>query len=121
MAACIVDWADQERRLTDRVSVLVGEANGSYPSGNSVLVRGDGEAVIIDPSVTVVAMGGAPVRVDAMITSHGHEDHLPGPACSPRPGSTSMLRTVMCSTTRGTCSTPTSSPVRPGPSSTSRS
>jgi glyoxylase-like metal-dependent hydrolase (beta-lactamase superfamily II) len=34
--------------------------------------------VIIDPSVTVVAKGGAPVRVDAMITSHGHEDHLPG-------------------------------------------
>ena len=78
MGARVVDWADQERRLTDRVSVLVGEANGSYPSGNSVLVRGDGEAVIIDPSVTVVAMGGAPARVDAMITSHGHEDHLPG-------------------------------------------
>jgi glyoxylase-like metal-dependent hydrolase (beta-lactamase superfamily II) len=41
-------------------------------------VRGDGEAVIIDPSVTVVAMGGAPVAVDAVINSHSHEDHMPG-------------------------------------------
>ena len=32
-----------------------------------------GEAVIIDPSVTVVEKGGAPVHIDAMITSHGHE------------------------------------------------
>ncbi|MDA3015240.1 MAG: MBL fold metallo-hydrolase [Actinomycetota bacterium] len=78
MAARVVDWAEQERRLSEHVSVLVGDANGGYPSGNSVLVRGAGEAVIIDPSVTAVAKGGAPVRVDAMITSHGHEDHLPG-------------------------------------------
>jgi glyoxylase-like metal-dependent hydrolase (beta-lactamase superfamily II) len=78
MAAHVVDWADQERQLTEHVSVLVGDANGGYPSGNSVVVRGDGESVIIDPSVTVVAKGGAPVRIDAMITSHGHEDHLPG-------------------------------------------
>ncbi len=78
MPASIVDWADQERRLTEHVSVLVGDANGGYPSGNSVVVRGSGESVIIDPSVTVVAKGGAPIRIDAMITSHGHEDHLPG-------------------------------------------
>jgi glyoxylase-like metal-dependent hydrolase (beta-lactamase superfamily II) len=34
--------------------------------------------VVIDPSVTVVARGGAPVAVDAVVKSHGHEDHLPG-------------------------------------------
>lgn len=78
MAARVVDWADDERQLSARVSVLVGDANGGYPSGNSVVIRGDGESVIIDPSVTVVAKGGAPVAIDAMITSHGHEDHLPG-------------------------------------------
>ncbi len=74
----IVDWAEDELRLTQRVSVLVGTDNGKYPSGNSLVVRGDGEAVIIDPSVDVVARGGAPVRVDAVINSHSHEDHLPG-------------------------------------------
>jgi glyoxylase-like metal-dependent hydrolase (beta-lactamase superfamily II) len=74
----IVDWGDQELRLTDRVSVLVGAESGKYPSGNSVLVRGDGERVIIDPSVTVVDKGGAPLPIDAVINSHGHEDHLAG-------------------------------------------
>lgn len=73
-----VDWGDRELRLTDRVSVLVGTDQGKYPSGNSLLVRGDGEAVIIDPSVDVVAMGGAPAPIDAVINSHSHEDHLPG-------------------------------------------
>ena len=76
--ASIVDWGADERRLTDRVSVLVGDDNGKYPSGNTLVVRGDGETVIIDPSVTVVARGGASVAVDAVINSHSHEDHLPG-------------------------------------------
>jgi glyoxylase-like metal-dependent hydrolase (beta-lactamase superfamily II) len=74
----IVDWADAELRLTEHVSVLVGADNGKYPSGNSLVVRGDGEAVIIDPSIDVVSRGGAPVRVDAVINSHSHEDHMPG-------------------------------------------
>ncbi len=73
----IAAWGDNERKLTDRVSVLVGPDNGKYPSGNSVVVRGDGETVIIDPSVTVVERGGAPVPIDAVINSHGHEDHMP--------------------------------------------
>jgi len=78
MGARAVDWGDAEVRLTDRVSVLVGPGNGAYPSGNSVVVRGDGETVIIDPSVTVVERGGAPLPVDAVINSHGHEDHIAG-------------------------------------------
>jgi glyoxylase-like metal-dependent hydrolase (beta-lactamase superfamily II) len=72
------DWGEDERRLTDTVSVLVGPANGAYPSGNSLLVRGAGESLIIDPSVTVVERGGAPVPVDAVVNSHSHEDHLAG-------------------------------------------
>jgi glyoxylase-like metal-dependent hydrolase (beta-lactamase superfamily II) len=76
--ATIVDWGTAERRLTPDVSVLVGDDDGKYPSGNSLVVRGDGEAVIIDPSVSVVARGGAPVAVDAVLNSHSHEDHLPG-------------------------------------------
>jgi hydroxyacylglutathione hydrolase len=78
MAAQIVDWGTNELRLTDSVSILQGTKLGSYPSGNSVLVRGSSEAILIDPSITVVAEGGAPVHVDAVVNSHGHEDHLPG-------------------------------------------
>ena len=74
----IVEWGEAERRLTGGVSVLMGAASGRYPSGNSLVVRGEGEAVIIDPSVTVVANGGAPVPIDAVIVSHSHEDHLAG-------------------------------------------
>lgn len=67
-----------ERFLSERVSILMGADGGRYPSGNSVVVRGDGESVIIDPSVSVVEAGGAPVPVDAVIVSHSHEDHLAG-------------------------------------------
>lgn len=69
-------WGSNLRNLTDSVSVLVGEQNGTYPSGNSLVVKGKSETVIIDPSVTVVAMGGAPVPIDAVINSH--EDHTAG-------------------------------------------
>jgi glyoxylase-like metal-dependent hydrolase (beta-lactamase superfamily II) len=76
--SAIDPWGDDRLRLTNRVSVLRGEANGAYPSGNSLLVEGAGETVIIDPSVTVVDKGGAGVPVDAVINSHSHEDHMPG-------------------------------------------
>lgn len=74
----LVDWGEAERRLTPAVSVLCGAENGTYPSGNSLLVRGASETVIIDPSVTVVARGGASAPVDAVINSHSHEDHMAG-------------------------------------------
>ncbi|MEZ7981157.1 MAG: MBL fold metallo-hydrolase [Myxococcota bacterium] len=73
-----VEWGDAEQKLTDRVSVLVGSANGGYPSGNTVLVRGASETFVIDPSVDVIARGGVPARVDAVLNSHAHEDHMPG-------------------------------------------
>ena len=78
VTAQIVDWGNNERRLTDRVSVLAGPAPGTYPSGNSVLVRGDGESMVIDPSILVVEFGGAPAKVDIVVNSHGHEDHMAG-------------------------------------------
>ena len=71
-------WEEGQIRLTDTVSVLVGTDNGAYPSGNSLLIEGKAETALIDPSVTVVAKGGAPVAVDAVINSHGHEDHVAG-------------------------------------------
>lgn len=78
MSATIVDWGEQELRLTDAVSVLPGDDAGRYPSGNSLVVRGSAETIIIDPSITVVNAGGAPAKIDAVINSHGHEDHVPG-------------------------------------------
>lgn len=72
------DWGDCERRLTDNVSVLMGAETGRYPSGNSLLVRGTRETVVIDPSVDVVERGGVPAAIDAVINSHSHEDHIPG-------------------------------------------
>ncbi len=74
----IVDWSDSERSLTERVRVLVGDDDGAYPAGNSLVIEGRGESVIVDPSISVVARGGAPVRIDAILTSHSHEDHMAG-------------------------------------------
>ncbi len=74
----LADWRDAERKLTDRVSVLVGAAGGTYPSGNTLLVKGTSEAVVIDPSIDVISRGGVPVAIDAVINSHSHEDHVPG-------------------------------------------
>jgi glyoxylase-like metal-dependent hydrolase (beta-lactamase superfamily II) len=74
----IAGWGEDEIRLTESVSVLRGASEGTYPSGNSVLVRGSAEAVIIDPSITVVERGGAPCPIDAVINSHSHEDHMAG-------------------------------------------
>lgn len=74
----IVPWGDDRLRLTDSVSILRGTENGAYPSGNSLVVTGRSETVIIDPSITVVERGGAPVEVDAVINSHAHEDHMAG-------------------------------------------
>lgn len=76
-------WGSAALRLTDHVTVLVGAEAGAYPSGNSVLVEGAGESIIIDPSVTVVERGGVGVPIDAVVNSHAHEDHLPGNSLYP--------------------------------------
>lgn len=76
--ASVVAWDDAERVLTEHVRVLVGDDNGAYPTGNSVIVAGTSETAIIDPSITVVARGGAPIPVDVVLTSHSHEDHMAG-------------------------------------------
>ena len=63
------------------VVALMGTDGGRYPYGNSLLVEGTEETVLIDPSLAVSERGGVPSRagrVDRMLVSHAHEDHLAG-------------------------------------------
>lgn len=60
------------------VTVLVGAQEGRYPSGNSLLLRGADQTVLVDPSLDVSARGGAPAPVDRVVLSHAHEDHVAG-------------------------------------------
>jgi len=64
--------------LSDRVTLLAGEAKGKYPDGNTVLVAGSEGVILIDPSLTVHRRGGGPCAVDRILVSHAHEDHMSG-------------------------------------------
>ncbi len=61
-----------------RVTVLFGERRGKYPQGNSLLVRGAEETAIVDPSLGILPRRERLPRVDRVILSHCHEDHLAG-------------------------------------------
>ena len=67
----------QDRRLGDAVTVLIGARGGKYPHGNSVLVRGASETVLIDPSLSLIGRAPLP-RIDRVVNSHCHEDHIAG-------------------------------------------
>jgi len=60
------------------VTILFGHQNGKYPDGNSLLVKGERETVIIDPCLGVVARKDRLPRVDRVFHSHAHEDHVSG-------------------------------------------
>ena len=70
-----VDWV--EALDLGAVTVLTGADRGKYPHGNSLLVQGTHQNVLIDPSLTV-AERGLSFPVDHALLSHVHEDHLPG-------------------------------------------
>jgi glyoxylase-like metal-dependent hydrolase (beta-lactamase superfamily II) len=61
-----------------RVTVLFGRDRGRYPQGNSHLVEGDRETAIVDPSLGLLPRRGRLPRVDRVINSHCHEDHIAG-------------------------------------------
>jgi len=58
------------------IRVIPGPDNGRYPQGNSLLVSGTSETILIDPSLTIAA--DPPPGVDRVLVSHCHEDHLAG-------------------------------------------
>ena len=66
-----------------RVIALLGANGGKYPHGNSVLIVGTEESILVDPSLSVAQRGGVPGRVDRMLVSHAHEDHLAGVSTFP--------------------------------------
>lgn len=61
-----------------RVTVLFGEKQGKYPQGNSLVVRGDEESLVIDPCLGLIPRQGRLPAVDRVVNSHCHEDHIAG-------------------------------------------
>ncbi|MCP3982831.1 MAG: MBL fold metallo-hydrolase [bacterium] len=60
------------------VTVLFGEKQGKYPHGNSVLVAGSAETLLIDPCLGLLPRHQTLPQVDRLLLSHCHEDHLAG-------------------------------------------
>ncbi|HKA56354.1 MAG TPA: MBL fold metallo-hydrolase [Candidatus Binatia bacterium] len=71
-------------RSFGRVKVVLGERNGKYPSGNSILVE-DEVTALIDPSLMVRKLRGRVTarKVDLLFNSHYHEDHGAGNSLFP--------------------------------------
>ncbi len=67
-----------EEQTIGSVCVLFGERNGRYPHGNSLLVRGRSETVVIDPSLGLLPRRDRLPVVDRVLNSHCHEDHVAG-------------------------------------------
>ena len=70
--------APLEDRDIGPVTVLFGNEGGKYPDGNSLLVRGQRETVLVDPALGVLARQDRLPRVDRVFNSHCHEDHIAG-------------------------------------------
>jgi glyoxylase-like metal-dependent hydrolase (beta-lactamase superfamily II) len=68
----------EDRALGPAATVLFGERGGKYPQGNSLLVRGAEETLLVDPSLGVIPRRARLPRVDRVVNSHCHEDHVAG-------------------------------------------
>jgi glyoxylase-like metal-dependent hydrolase (beta-lactamase superfamily II) len=60
------------------VRVIFGERQGGYPDGNSLLVEGEKETLLIDPSLGLRRDPAALPEIDRVLLSHCHEDHTAG-------------------------------------------
>jgi glyoxylase-like metal-dependent hydrolase (beta-lactamase superfamily II) len=69
---------ERPERTIGAVTVLFGARGGKYPEGNSLLVRGRSETLVIDPGLGLVPRRERLPRVDRVLNSHCHEDHVAG-------------------------------------------
>lgn len=68
-----------EERTIGPARILFGEGNGKYPDANCVLVEGARERILLDTTPGLVARGREAIgRVDRILLTHCHEDHLAG-------------------------------------------
>jgi glyoxylase-like metal-dependent hydrolase (beta-lactamase superfamily II) len=77
MAGTIPEVALEEERCGP-VRVLLGERGGRYPDGNTLVVEGGEETVVIDPALGLIPRAGSLPRIDRVLHSHCHEDHVAG-------------------------------------------
>lgn len=73
-----------EEREIGPVTVLFGERGGKYPHGNSLLVHGAEETLVVDPSLGLLPRRERLPAVDRVLNSHCHEDHFAGNHLFPR-------------------------------------
>ncbi len=66
-----------QRMLGRSVTVLFGHEQGKYPDGNTVVVRGDHDSVVIDPALSARTVH-PPLSVGSVLLTHAHEDHVAG-------------------------------------------
>lgn len=70
--------AFEEQRF-GATTVYYGAKRGKYPHGNSLVVRGTHETVVIDPSLGLAERPAVErPRADRVLHSHCHEDHFAG-------------------------------------------
>jgi glyoxylase-like metal-dependent hydrolase (beta-lactamase superfamily II) len=67
-----------EARKLGAATVLFGPQGGKYPDGNSLLVEGPEESLLVDPSLGLLPRADTLPRVDRVVLSHCHEDHVAG-------------------------------------------
>jgi len=66
------------------VRVLFGERKGAYPDGNSMLITGEQETLLIDPALGLRRDPAALPEIHRILLSHCHEDHTAGLSLFPK-------------------------------------
>ncbi len=74
----------EDRKLGPSVTVLFGSQRGRYPYGNSLLVTGTDQTVLIDPSLSIIPRRPSLQSITWVLNSHSHEDHIAGNHLFPR-------------------------------------
>lgn len=59
-------------------TVFIGRNGGKFPYGNSVLVQGSKESLVIDPSKSFQLHFDQLPKIDRILLSHCHQDHVAG-------------------------------------------